>query len=35
MHNLAQKAKAMGMQLVPATTTTENTMKINQLSGVS
>jgi len=44
LHNLAQKAKAKakgtgtgtGMQgLYPPTTPLENTMKINQLSGVS
>jgi transposase len=35
LHNLAQKAKAMGMQLVPSDNPAENTLEINQLSGVS
>lgn len=29
LHNLAQRAKAMGMQLTPANRPPENTMKIN------
>lgn len=34
LHNLAQRAKTMGMQLVPNEIPFENTMKINQLGGV-
>ena len=34
LHNLAHQAKSMGMQRVPANLRSENTMQINQLSGV-
>ena len=34
LHNLAHKAKIMGMQLVPVENTLKNTRKINHLSGV-
>jgi hypothetical protein len=35
LHNLAQGAKAMGMQLVPSEVPPEYPMKINHLPGVS